>query len=73
MSEILLGSCGSDSKAVDIVRGILNHTKLRAALNNDLTIQDGSSSTNVDSDVVTELIASRPIDRLKKGARGSSE
>ena len=71
VSEILLGSCGSDSKAVDIVRGILNHTKLRAALNNELTIQDGSSSTNVDSDIVTELIAS--IDRLKKGARGSSE
>jgi hypothetical protein len=73
VSEILLGSCGSDSKETDIVRGVLNHTKPRAALNNELTTQGGSSSTNVDSDVVTELIASRPIDRLKKGARGSSE
>jgi hypothetical protein len=71
VSEILLGACGSDSKATDIVRGILNHPKLRAALDGGLDRQWSKETVLVDADIVTELVAS--MDRLKKGARNSSE
>jgi hypothetical protein len=67
VSEILLGAEGSERKAVDIVKAILNHSKLRSALKDELKV----SGESIDSEIVDELVQS--LSNLKKGATHSTE
>ena len=67
VSEILLAAEGSESKAVDIVQAILNHSTLKSALKQLET----KNATGIDTEIVDELVKS--LDLLKKGSTHSTE